>query len=855
MSINIYYIYCNICCHPEVFFKETGILYKEYKKMRRKYCIYIKNAVKYFQIISFYGGAFMNSELNSLSESILFTYNCKTCVFGSGDHIAPWQSMLSDGLISEESSAKLSAIFSEICASDSPHAVFLEILYRNRPMSVGFISVPKESVSITFTELKEDNGKKTAEFDRLTGLPNRKTFCSDIDEVLRNNPETAANGGFAMIFFDIHRLKAINDLFGMEEGDRLLVYIADKVRHIIGSNGLLCRLTSDKYAVFVRTSEHSAEHIAEMIINAVSSFDLPFELICNVGIYITGANSVSADKMIDRASLAQSSVKGSYTKKLNYYTEELRSAMLSEHEITGRMNTALIEEQFEVYYQPQYDHSSGFIIGAEALVRWNHPIKGLISPASFIPIFEKNGFITKLDMYVFEHVCAFIRSCLDRDIKVVPISSNFSRHDIFQANFAEKLEETRCRYDIPVKYLRLEITESAIVGSSQYANNIIRKLHQFGYVIEMDDFGSGYSSLNVLKDIDLDMVKLDMLFMSDESELSRGGTILSSVVRMAKWLGLPVVAEGVETVRQADFLKSVGCSYIQGYLYSKPLPKDEYEKLLCTVGTAGFMPQMKLIDKLNANSFWDPQSLETLIFSNYVGGAAIFEYDGENIEILRVNQKYLQEIEVNLTEHELLSADFLSYFDEDNRNVYFRMLDRAIETLDEQECETWRIITSSCCPNEEICVRSTVRMIGKSENSALFYAMIRNITAEKNRFAEMTDIERRFRMASEQVNIYFWEYTVATKEMRPCFRCMRDLGLPALVPNYPEPAIEMGIFPPEVADMYRDWHEQIANGASELEAVIPLTVGRVPFHVRYTTEFDDNGKPVKAYGSAALVVD
>ena len=145
-------------------------------------------------------------------------------------------------------------------------------------------------------------------------------------------------------------------------------------------------------------------------------------------------------------------------------------------------------------------------------------------------------------------------------------------------------------------------------------------------------------------------------------------------------------------------------------------------------------------------------------------------------------------------------------------------------------------------------------MIGKSGDSFLFYGMIRNITAEKKRYSEILDSERRFKMASEQVNIYYWEYTIATKEMRPCFRCMRDLGLPALVTNYPEPAIEMGIFPPDYADMYRDWHRQVAEGVKELEAVIPLTVGRVPFRVKYTTEFDENGNPVKAYGSAALVV-
>ncbi len=188
-----------------------------------------------------------------------------------------------------------------------------------------------------------------------------------------------------------------------------------------------------------------------------------------------------------------------------------------------------------------------------------------------------------------------------------------------------------------------------------------------------------------------------------------------------------------------------------------------------------------------------------------------------------------------------------------DRLVYVNMLEKAIKTLEEQECETWVTIKSECCGQERMCLRNTVRMIGKSDDNYLFYSSIRNITAEKVRFDQMEETEKRFKMASEQVNIYYWEYTVANKEMRPCFRCMRDLGLPALVTNYPEPAIEMGIFPPDYADMYRDWHRQIEAGVPELEGIIPLTVGRVPFRVRYTTEFDETGRPVKAYGSAALV--
>ena len=437
---------------------------------------------------------------------------------------------------------------------------------------------------------------------------------------------------------------------------------------------------------------------------------------------------------------------------------------------------------------------------------------------------------------------------------MIPVSTNFCRYDIVLTDFAEKLEEIRKRYDVPAKYLRVEITESAIMGNSEQVNEMIKRLHMYGYIVEMDDFGSGYSSLNVLKDIEMDIIKLDMLFLSEESNNARGGTILSAVVRMAKWLKVPVIAEGVETLKQADFLRSIGCNYIQGYLYSRPLPEEQYVELITGSTVGDTNPQMHLAGSLNSCDFWDPRSQETLIFSNYVGGAAIFDYHDGKLEVLRVNKKYLREMGMNLSEKDIIENDMLSTFDEENKKIYLDMLHRAIDTMEEQECDTWRNMFSRCCGEERVCIRSSVQVIGKSDTSYLFYAMIHNVTNEMKHYMEILDSERRFKIASEQVNIYYWEYNVLTKEMHPCFRCMRDLGLPQVMTNYPESAFEMGVFPPEVHEQYRDWHRQIEEGVKELEGVMPLTESRIPFRVRYTTEFDETGRPIKAYGSAALVV-
>ncbi len=688
----------------------------------------------------------------------------------------------------------------------------------------------------------------------LTGLMGHRAFLSRLEEELRTPglPE-----GAAVVYFDVQRFKLINGTFGMAEGDRLLVYIAGEIEKVLDGRGFAGHLNADRFVFYLRAGEEETKAAVERLFDGISACGLPFEILCNAGIYRVTDRSVPAGVALDRAILAQKSVKGSYTRRFDVYREELRQDLLGEHEITGAMRAALEDGQFAAYYQPQYNHATGALVGAEALARWVHPEKGIIPPGQFVPVFERNGFITRLDRYIFGEVCAFLKRCLDQGVPVVPVSVNLTRYDLYTPGFLEELEELRARCGVPPKYIRVEITESSALGGVRFINEAVATLHRYGYVVEMDDFGSGYSSLNILKDIDFDVVKLDMRFLHTETGQSgRGGTILSSVVRMVNWLQLPLIAEGVETVEKADFLRSIGCDYIQGFLYSKPLPEGEFEALLRGSRVSVAAPQMRLIETMDAEKFWSDQSLETLIFSNYVGGAAILDYrkDGRS-ELLRVNKKYLQELGMNLTEADVVYKDPMDFLDEPNRAIYLEMLDKAIQTGEEQECETWRKITSPCCGEDKICVRSTVRVIGHSRDNYILYGMIRNVTREKQRWVDVLDNERRFKAASEQINIYYWEYTVATHEMRPCFRCMRDLGLPALLTNYPDSAIDMGVFPPEIADEYREWHRKIDAGeVKSLGAVLPLTVGRVPFHVRYTVEDDENGRPVKAYGSAALVI-
>ncbi len=244
---------------------------------------------------------------------------------------------------------------------------------------------------------------------------------------------------------------------------------------------------------------------------------------------------------------------------------------------------------------------------------------------------------------------------------------------------------------------------------------------------------------------------------------------------------------------------------------------------------------------------------EEILHSKYSEPAAVISFKDDSLSVVDINDKYLDELWVNIPREEYLKRNLKDTLDNDNMFIYSSAVRRCVQSGKEQTCEVWSNLPSECCGVNRVCLRIRLIPLNEDNSSSLVYSAIRNISNEKNAEDTLADIEYRYKKTSEQVNIYNWEYTIATKEMRPCYRCMRDLGLPSLVENYPEPAIESGIFPPDYADMYRDMMRKIDNGAKEIEADIPLTVGRIPFRVKYTTEFDENGTPVKAFGSATLI--
>lgn len=411
--------------------------------------------------------------------------------------------------------------------------------------------------------------------DQITGLLNKEVFISRIEDTLKQKP----NKKFDILFFGIERFKLVNDSYGTKKGNEVLRYLAELLQESIGKNSICSRFGADNFYVFCEHREYTNEMFAEPM-KKVRSCPVELDIKIHCGIYEIMDTALEIDTMCDRAKLAADSNRGKYDIYFSYYDDSLRNRIVEEQFILSTMYTALEEQQFQVYYQPKYDLNSEVIVGAEALVRWIHPEKGFMSPGEFIPVFEQNGFITHLDRFVWESTCRDIRQWMDNGYPAIAVSVNVSRADIYNPKLIHILMELISKYQIPIRYLHLEITESAYTENPKQIIDTVKKLREAGFVIEMDDFGTGYSSLNMLAEMPVDVMKLDMRFIQTEANASSGKGILSFIISLAKWMELAVVAEGVETSQQAEVLRSMGCNYVQGYYYARPMKREEFEKLI-----------------------------------------------------------------------------------------------------------------------------------------------------------------------------------------------------------------------------------------------------------------------------------
>ena len=413
-------------------------------------------------------------------------------------------------------------------------------------------------------------------YDRLTGMYSKDYFCQLVREVLRQNPDQE----YDIVCSDIENFKLFNDSFGVEAGDRLLREMAGYFMERTKENEIFSRFGADHF-IWIR--ERSEEYDDEMFLEVARHInDLPNakNLSLKWGIYRITDRSVEVEQMCDRVLLAADSIKGQYHKYFAVYNDILRDKLLREQSMADEMEVALLEGQFDVYFQPKINLMDGTLSGAEALVRWIHPEKGFISPGEFIPLFERNGFITRLDQFVWERTCLRLKQWKEKGYGRLPVSVNVSRADFYQTDLCDILLELIRKYDLQPSDLHLEITESAYMENPRQILSIVHDLRNLGFILEMDDFGSGYSSLNMLNQMELDVIKLDMNFVRSETVKPANQGILRYIVELAHSIHLSVVAEGIETQDQLMRLKSLGCDYGQGYFFSPPVTGEVYDGML-----------------------------------------------------------------------------------------------------------------------------------------------------------------------------------------------------------------------------------------------------------------------------------
>ena len=417
------------------------------------------------------------------------------------------------------------------------------------------------------------------EYDSLTGIYSQQKFYQLTREML----DSSSDEEFAFIHFDIDRFKMINALYGAAEGDRLICYVAYAIKMTMDEYGKSTygRINGDIFGICMAYKQiKDIYNILEQIKARVRKHVVNYYFETCAGIYLIQDREMEVDAIFDNASIAATQCKENYMIHEALFTKEMNDKVKHEQSVIDEMSKALDEGQFIVYFQPKYDLEGYNPGGAEALVRWRKPDGTIVSPGEFIPIFEKNGFITKLDFYVWEKVCQFIRQELDEGREPAPISVNVSRVNLYNPNFLESLIDLVEKYKILPRYLHLELTESAFSDSAERIQDAVKYLHKAGFTILLDDFGSGYSSLNVLKDVDLDVLKIDMKFFSKGGTQEKGAKIIEAVIKMAEALDMTVIAEGVEDKEQVEFLTKVGCDYIQGYYFAKPMPEEQYKKLI-----------------------------------------------------------------------------------------------------------------------------------------------------------------------------------------------------------------------------------------------------------------------------------
>ena len=413
--------------------------------------------------------------------------------------------------------------------------------------------------------------------DFLTGDLNRIGFYHIVSNIIKNDPHSDK---FSLLFIDFKEFKALNEILGFEGGDAFLHHFHNELRNSFLNPIAAARLTSDHFVCLIERKYLDYEQLTKLLKQSFTYHDKTILIFAKCGIYHIHDQHVSVNGMCDRANLACQHIENEYLQPYAIYDLKMKEIYMAQSQIRHNIGQALENNELQVYYQPIFSTATDKIVGAEALIRWIHPEKGMISPDVFIPTLEKNGHISVLDKFVSDIISLFLHRRHDAGKKVVPISMNISRMDFYDPDMLNALVDEFSNDEFLCSHKMLELTESAYISINNLDLHPLRKIQNQNVRILLDDFGSGFSSFSTITDYDFNILKLDMEFIRSIGKNPKIESVLRTIISMAHELGIKVIAEGAETNEQVNFLKSVNCDFIQGYYYSKPVPQDVFENML-----------------------------------------------------------------------------------------------------------------------------------------------------------------------------------------------------------------------------------------------------------------------------------
>ena len=683
--------------------------------------------------------------------------------------------------------------------------------------------------------------------DAATGLLGKEAFFDEAAAYLRHSGARDVS----IVCFDVDHFKLFNDLHGLDCGDELLRYLGRALALRFSPDGAqpLARLAADTFALCATGIR--PERVERILVDISSECPNGIDAIVRAGVYRIEDPASPVSIMCDRAVIALRTVKGSYFDRVALYDPGMREALVLEREVVAGIESALREDRIELFLQPKCNIRTGKIVGAEALARWRHPERGIVAPGEFIPLIERNGLVRSLDLRVWEKTAAWIRGLIDEGVQPVPVSVNVSRADIYLVDVAAELHALVERYGIEPSLIEVEITESAYSERPDRIVAAFDELAERGFTVLMDDFGSGYSSLNMLKDINVDVLKIDMRFLDRDDRRSKD--IMESVIRMARWLDLPVIAEGVETREQVNFLLDVGCSYAQGYYYARPMEAAAFEALL-TNGSKVQHEQCALQDArrpiLDFRDLLHENTISDRMLSSIIGSVALYSYADGDLRLIRGNEAYRRLIAtlgegVNGAEE---GGSLLPFVHDEDRDALVAAAEETVRSCpdDGVEVVVRRMGTNGCHWH-----KMRLFHLNTTNGSATVYGSVTDVTERMEYMEALRKSEQRFEMTLEASGTVVFELDIPTRTARYSEFLQQAFGLAETVANAPEGFIEQGTVAEESIEDFRAIYRDLYAGAPRTSAVVRAIMGdgsRAWNRVTLLAMPNEAGAPVKAVG-------